>query len=157
GTEHFANDRLRAQRYFRIGPGLHSYLLSAETPALGQGSWRFLKMKLKDTTVLVVDDEPMLLDIFSDWLREEDCHVWTAGDGAGALQILRDNHVDVIVSDLRMPVMDGVALVKKLPMSSPNQPKVIFISGFTDLEPREAYQLGVEALLQKPIERLQFV
>ena len=114
-------------------------------------------MKLKDTTVLVVDDEPMLLDIFRDWLQEEDCHVWTAGDGAAALQILRDNHLDVIVSDVRMPVMDGVALVKKLPMSSPNQPKVIFISGFTDLEPREAYQLGVEALLQKPIERLQFV
>ena len=78
-------------------------------------------MKLKDTTVLVVDDEPMLLDIFRDWLQEEDCHVWTAGDGAAALQILRDNHVDVIVSDVRMPVMDGVALVKKLPMSSPNQ------------------------------------
>jgi CheY-like chemotaxis protein len=118
-------------------------------------------MELKYSTVLVVDDESMLLDIFREWLEEEDCRVLTAGDGAAALQILRDHHVDVIVSDVRMPVMDGVALMKKLTISNPtegkDQAKMIFISGFTDLDPREAYNLGVEAVLQKPIERLQFV
>src|SRR5262249_52508820 len=81
--------------------------------------------------------------------------------GSAALQVLLCNHVDVIVADVRMPVMDGVALVKKLPMSCPtrgkDQPKMIFISGFTDLEPREAYNLGVQAIWQKPIARLQFV
>src|SRR5215472_10228843 len=122
-------------------------------------------MKLKDTTVLIVDDEPMLLDIFRDWLQEEDCHVWTAGDGAAALQILRDNHVDVIVSDVRMPVMDGILLLKNLATYSQMErgeqdhypPKMIFISGFSDLEPREAYDLGIEALMQKPIKCAQFV
>jgi len=65
-------------------------------------------MELTDATVLVVDDEPMLLDIFGEWLQEENCHVLTAGDGAAALQSLRNHHVDVIVSDVRMPVMDGI-------------------------------------------------
>jgi len=118
-------------------------------------------MELKYATILVVDDESMLLDIFREWLEEEDCRILTAGNGAAALQILRDHHVDVIVSDVRMPVMDGVALVKKLTISSPtegkDQAKMIFISGFTDLDPREAYNLGVEAVLQKPIERRQFI
>ena len=63
-------------------------------------------MELNYATVLVVDDDVMLLDIFRVWLQEESGRVFTAGDGAAALQILRDNHVDVIVSDVRMPVMD---------------------------------------------------
>ena len=119
-------------------------------------------MELKDATVLVVDDEPMLLDIFSEWLQEEGCRVITAGDGAAALQILRKQHTDVIVSDVRMPVMDGVLLLKNLTAQHGTlhrnwPPKMIFISGFADLEPREAYNLGVEAMLQKPIERVLFV
>ena len=119
-------------------------------------------MELKDATVLIVDDEPMLLDIFSEWLQEENCRVLTAGDGAAALRILQVHHVDVIVSDVRMPVLDGILLLKNLTtysgLSNSNYlPKMIFITGFTDLEPREAYNLGVEAILQKPIERVQLV
>jgi CheY-like chemotaxis protein len=122
-------------------------------------------MELKNATVLVVDDEVMLLDIFRVWLQEESCCVLTAGNGVAALQILRDNHVDVIVSDVRMPVMDGILLLKNLATYSQMKPgkqdhyppKMIFISGFTDLEPREAYDLGIEALMQKPIKRAQFV
>jgi len=53
-------------------------------------------MELKEATVMVVDDEPMLLDIFGGWLQEENCRVLTAGDGAAALQILRNHNVDVI-------------------------------------------------------------
>ena len=119
-------------------------------------------MGFKHATILVVDDEPMLLDIFREWLEEENCRVLTAGDGAAALRILRNDHVDVIVSDVRMPVMDGILLLKNLTtysgLSQGNRPpKMIFISGFTDLEPREAYHMGVEAILQKPIDRAPFV
>jgi len=119
-------------------------------------------MELNEATVLVVDDEPLLLDIFSEWLEEENCRVLTAGDGAAALQTLKNSHADVIVSDVRMPVMDGILLLKNLTtfsgLSEGNYPpKMIFISGFTDLEPREAYHLGVEAIIQKPIDRGQFV
>ena len=119
-------------------------------------------MELKDAAVLIVDDEPMLLDIFGEWLQEENCRVLTAGDGAAALKTLRNHRVDVIVSDVRMPVMDGILLLKNLTTysdlsKSDPPPKMIFISGFTDLEPREAYNLGVEAILQKPIDRDRLV
>jgi CheY-like chemotaxis protein len=55
---------------------------------------------------LVVDDEPMLLDILREWLEPETCRVLMAEDAAAALQVLRDQHVDMIVSDVRMAVMD---------------------------------------------------
>ena len=119
-------------------------------------------MELKNATVLIVDDERMLLDIFSEWREEENRWVLTTGDGPAALRILRNDRVDLIVSDVRMPVMDGIQLLKNLTtysgLSQGNHPpKMIFISGFTDLEPREAYHMGVEAILQKPIDRAQFV
>jgi CheY-like chemotaxis protein len=119
-------------------------------------------MELQDATVLLVDDEPMLLDIFREWLEDENCHVLTAGDGAAALQILRKHHVDVIVSDVRMPVMDGILLLKNLTTyagasQSNHLPKMIFITGFTDLEPRDAYGLGVEAMMQKPVKHADFL
>jgi CheY-like chemotaxis protein len=71
-------------------------------------------MELKYATVLVVDDEPMLLDILREWLEPETCRVLMAEDAAAALQVLRDQHVDMIVSDVRMAVMDGIVLLKNL-------------------------------------------
>ena len=51
-----------------------------------------------------------------------------------------------------MPVLDGMGLLKRLRASGRQMPSVIFVSGFTDLEAREAYALGARALLGKPIE-----
>ena len=118
-------------------------------------------MELKESTVLIVDDEPMLLEIFGEWLQEENCRVLTAGDGAAALQILGSHHADVVVSDVRMPVIDRILLLEDLTTNvdlsrGSHPPKTIFIS-FTDLEPREAYGLGVDAILQKPIDRVRMV
>src|SRR5215469_182990 len=119
-------------------------------------------MELKDATVLLVDDEPMLLDIFREWLEDENCKVLTAGDGAAALQILRNHHVDVLVSDVRMPVMDGILLVKNLTTyagasKSNYLPKMILMTGFADLDPRDAYDLGVEDMIQKPVSHAELV
>lgn len=116
-------------------------------------------MELKNATVLVADDEEMLLDIFREWLQEEGCRVLTAENGAVALEILRREHADVIVSDVRMPLMDGIQLLKKLAEIQPGNhpPKMIFISGFHTLETREAYDLGAEGILLKPIKRDQFL
>jgi CheY-like chemotaxis protein len=119
-------------------------------------------MEPKHATVLIVDDEATLLDIFREWLEGENLRVLTAGDGAAALRVLDNQHADAIITDVRMPVMDGILLLKNLAtlgvgMQGIHTPKMLLISGSTDLEPREAYNLGVEALLPKPIKREQFV
>jgi hypothetical protein len=52
-----------------------------------------------------------------------------------------------------MPVMDGITLLKRVKKSGSHTPSVIFISGFSDIETRNAYDLGAEAFLEKPIAR----
>lgn len=110
-------------------------------------------MQLTDATVLVVDDEEVLCEIMSAWFRRHAGHVLSANNGQEAFRLLEQNRVDVIVTDVRMPLMDGVALVRALAASALERPRVIFITGFADLSSRDAYDLGVEAVIEKPLER----
>ncbi len=111
-------------------------------------------MKLKEASVLLVEDEPLLRETMGAWLKQKaGCWVRTAENGAEALKLLAGNKIDLIISDVRMPVMDGIALVKQLNRAGAPRPGVIFLSGFSDLSLREAYHLGIEGVLEKPIER----
>jgi len=114
---------------------------------------RSQKMQLRDATILVVDDEPDLRDILAGWFRRSGAHVLTANDGAEALQVIRETHVDVVISDVRMPVMDGISLLKTIKAENRYKSSIMFLSGFTDIEAREAYDLGVEAVMSKPVDR----
>jgi CheY-like chemotaxis protein len=110
-------------------------------------------MQLEDATVLVVDDEPRLCEILREWLEREGSSVLVAENGKQALEILQQGEVSAIVTDIRMPVMDGAELVKLAKAMGKYTPAAVAISGFSDLTPREAYDLGVEAQLSKPVER----
>jgi CheY-like chemotaxis protein len=114
-------------------------------------------MQLKDATVLVVDDEPLLLEIMTTWFEREQCRVLAAENGALALAKIASERIHVIVSDVRMPVMDGFSLVSRIKESGSYKPSVIFVSGFHDISPRMSYDLGVEATFPKPVERKELV
>jgi len=109
-------------------------------------------MQPKDATILIVEDEPILREIIAAWFERFARRVLTAANGGEALEILAANPPDLVVSDVRMPVMDGVTLLKKL-RALGDKPPVILISGFSDTDEREAYDLGAEAFLHKPMER----
>jgi CheY-like chemotaxis protein len=110
-------------------------------------------MDIKKATILLVDDEPFLREIMAGWLARAVGRVVCAEDGADALRILADEDIDLILSDVRMPVMDGIALLKNIGGTRNGAPGVIFITGFSDVPLREAYDMGVEAILEKPITR----
>jgi CheY-like chemotaxis protein len=110
-------------------------------------------MDLKEASILLVDDEPMLREIMCEWLRRVMGQVVCVEHGAEALQIMASRKIDLIISDVRMPVMDGIALLKKINEMHGHRPGVIFITGFSDLSLREALDLGAEAVLEKPIRR----
>jgi CheY-like chemotaxis protein len=114
-------------------------------------------MQLKDATILVVDDEPDWRTIIADWFERQGCHVLVAENGAEALTVIRTNPVDVVVSDIRMPVMDGITLLRNIKASERYKPSVMFISGYSDIGPGEAYDLGVEAMMSKPVERKDLI
>jgi CheY-like chemotaxis protein len=111
-------------------------------------------MDLSHASMLIVDDEPMLREIFEQWFTKAGCRsVSTAEDGEEALVALQANHFDLLISDVRMPKMDGIALVRQLAECGGTIPSIIFVSGFGDVDEREMYGLGVEAFLAKPLRR----
>ena len=110
-------------------------------------------MTLAESTILVVDDEPDLLEIFGIWLKREGATVLQAANGDLALKALESHRVDALVSDIHMPVMDGVTLVQTLFNAKRTVPTTIFVSGFGEISPRLLYSLGVETLLSKPLPR----
>jgi CheY-like chemotaxis protein len=108
-------------------------------------------MKLEDARVLVVDDEVALCGIFAKWLTRSGCrNIRTAANGEEAVEAIRQEPVDVLITDVRMPVMDGVTLVRKLAQQGERIHTIIFVSGFGDVDRREMYDLGVENFLAKP-------
>jgi CheY-like chemotaxis protein len=111
-------------------------------------------MNLSEASMLIVDDEPMLREIFEQWFTTAGCRsVSTAGDGEEALLALQAKHFDLLISDVRMPKMDGLVLVRRLADLGETIPSIIFVSGFGDVDEREMYGLGVEAFLAKPLRR----
>jgi len=107
----------------------------------------------KDSRILISDDEPDMREIFSAWFRNLGCSVTEAADGEQALAALAGKNFDAIVTDVRMPRIDGIQLVQQLRRSGRYIPVVIFVSGFMDLTLPDAFDLGVEAVLSKPCEK----
>jgi CheY-like chemotaxis protein len=103
--------------------------------------------------VLIADDEVLLAEIASEWLLKKGFRVLVAGNGRAAWEIVQHTRVDVVISDVRMPVMGGFALLQRISAFDGHRPRVIFATAFSDFDSRNAYDLGLDAILVKPIRR----
>lgn len=81
--------------------------------------------------ILFVDDEIHILKSLTRVFIDTDYQIFTANSGANALSILREQEVDLIVSDMRMPNMDGYELLYKVKIEYPDIQRVI-LSGYAD-------------------------
>jgi CheY-like chemotaxis protein len=110
-------------------------------------------MKLNDASILVLDDELELCELCAEWLVAAGSKkVFTADNANDALAMLTSESINLMLSDVRMPGMDGLDLVRELAQIGKTLP-TFFLSGFEGIDPREMYDLGVEALLRKPVEQ----
>ncbi|QHI69897.1 sigma-54-dependent transcriptional regulator [Tichowtungia aerotolerans] len=100
--------------------------------------------------ILVVDDEKNTREGLARALKRSYA-VHTAESGAAALEILSENHVDVMLSDLRMPVMDGMTLIQRALASSPEL-VCILLTAYGSMETAvEAMRHGATDFLTKPV------
>lgn len=109
--------------------------------------------------LLVVDDDPGLLLAVSETLRAESYDVKAARRGAEALIIVAQSLPDLIISDIRMPGMDGYQLVKNL-RSNPRTRLVpiVFLTAKDETGDRiQGFRTGVDAYLTKPFEPEELV
>jgi two-component system NtrC family response regulator len=101
-------------------------------------------------TILVVDDEPNYLVVLSELLKEEDYEVFTAQSGEKGLKIAKENDLDLIITDMRMPGMDGLELLKAVKSFNRHLP-VIMVTAFGEVEKAVvAMKAGAYNYLAKP-------
>ena len=101
-------------------------------------------------TVLIVDDEPELCQALSRLLTRNGYRTLTAGNGEEGLEILRHEDVPLVLSDLMMPKMNGVELLKAAKVVSPTT-EVVIITGHGTIETAvEAMKMGAYDFVEKP-------
>ena len=109
---------------------------------------------MEDRKILVVDDEETTRETLLKILEREGYHVLTAKDGQSALEVIREHKVNVIISDVCMPRMDGNKLLKLAKSILPDV-EIILMTGHGKMEMGlEALKEGAFDFIQKPFTRL---
>src|SRR5436190_6746238 len=109
--------------------------------------------------VLIVDDEQSYRQLLTLVFETDGHSVRTAMNGRQALEALEKEPADVVVSDVKMPDMDGIEMLRKIRETNPDL-SVIFMSGFASVETaREAFKLGAHDIVTKPfdVEELKII
>ena len=100
--------------------------------------------------VLVVDDEPAIRDLLSKTLALAEYEVDLAPDGKTALERLRIVPYDLLITDLRMPGVDGLTVIREGRRLRPDLPVIIITGYSSEASAIEAVNLGVSGYLTKP-------
>ncbi len=112
---------------------------------------------MKKLSILLVDDTPEICTLAARWLSEH--HTACVHSGADALAALSLLHFDVVVTDILMPEVNGLAVIRKLRLTQP-WVRIIAITGGgrfrSALEcSAQAHELGADEVLLKPFDELQ--
>lgn len=102
--------------------------------------------------VLVVDDEPKLCDLLSSALSQNDVQVFTAGNGLQALAILEQQDIDLVISDWRMPGMDGPQLLAEVKQRYPQLPVIVMTAYSTVKNAVQSMRNGAYDYIAKPFD-----
>lgn len=108
-------------------------------------------MKIKDTKILVVDDDPFILDMYVMKFKEQGFQIETATDGKTALEKIEIAKPDIVLLDVVMPKMDGFDVIKKIKENkTPRTFKILFLTNFGQKEDVErGMDLGADGYIIK--------
>jgi two-component system NtrC family response regulator len=108
-------------------------------------------------TVLIVDDEKNYPPILSAVLEEEGFETLTAGSGQEALYQIRNADVDLVLTDMKMPGMDGITLLEEIKKKDPELPVIMMTAYGTVDKAVEAMQKGAYSYILKPFDNSRLV
>lgn len=108
--------------------------------------------KRHEIVVLVVDDEESIRETVSINLEMDGFKVLSAPCGEEAIELLKNNKIDFIISDVRMPRGDGVALLKYVKEFYPRLPHIVLYSGYAEVSAQDVKKMGGIDLISKPAD-----
>jgi len=103
-------------------------------------------------TILVVDDHPAVATTLADILDARGFKVYAAFSGAEALEVLRNEHVDILLTDVRMPDMNGVVLYRAARKTHPRLTTYLMTAYAADDIIQQGMKEGIKTVLTKPLE-----
>ncbi len=103
--------------------------------------------------ILIADDEPNLRRVLGAQLARDGHEVHLVGDGGEAMNVLSDNHIDLLICDLKMPVMDGMALLRHALALHPHLPVIMITAHGTVDNAVEALKTGAFDYITKPFDQ----
>ncbi len=107
---------------------------------------------MKQNNILIVDDEAKMRRILEIMLQQMDFNVFQAGNGLEALQSIQEQHIDLVITDLQMPHLDGLGLLKQL-RADDNAVPIIMVTAHGTVETAvAAMQYGASDYILRPFE-----
>lgn len=110
---------------------------------------------MSDWNILVVDDDPSVLQLFTDVLMPIGCKVHTCLDGKAASVIYRSTRIDLSIIDLLMPEQDGIETLKDIRSMTPDAKVIVFSAASEFLSLMEDF--GADRTLSKPLDRKKII
>ncbi|NUM87562.1 MAG: response regulator [Bdellovibrionales bacterium] len=106
----------------------------------------------KGVRILIVDDEPDLREILCDGFALRGAEVASASNAEQALEALRLQEFDLVISDVRMPKGGGMRILEGLPELGKTHLPVVLVTGFSDVSENDALQKGAKIMIAKPFD-----
>jgi CheY-like chemotaxis protein len=103
-------------------------------------------------SVLVVDDNPTMTHTLADILGVKGYAVYAATSGAKALQILKEQPIDILLTDVRMPDMNGVTLYRQTRQTHPKSITLLMTAYAADDIIQQGMMEGIKTVLTKPLD-----
>jgi two-component system OmpR family response regulator len=147
-------DRFRCQRYF-----LQLTRISIATVTICGGKkpeLPFASMSIVAPHILVVDDDPLIRELLTEYLTENDFRVTTVGTGAEMTQSLQEEAIDLVMLDLRLTGEDGMQLAREL--RETNEVPVIIVTGKRDEADRVmGLEIAADDYVTKPFSNRELL
>ncbi len=102
--------------------------------------------------ILIVDDDPSARKLMEAVLKESGFKAFIAANGADALEMLDQQHIDLIITDIMMPVMDGYDLTDQLREAGYNLPVLMISAKDTPKDKKRGFGVGTDDYMVKPVD-----
>ena len=107
--------------------------------------------------IIILDDDSLIRKTLTKLLEKENHKIYNAENGYEAIDIVNKNVIDIVITDIQMPEIDGLKTIEEIKKISPNT-KFVVITGYSnDSTPIKAIRLGVNDYIYKPFELEEFI